>query len=213
MSNPTIPPEVMKSIEVAMDGSYSDGCDCFDCRKIRNTLIAALPHLRRAILAEAVPFMEHRSGCNRRNQAVWDEADAAPALRPPPDGERPVPPLRGRLGADGLSQEQLDWTEALAAKREAVERVTTRHAEELEALVPLTRELARKAGAQGITVGDVRLRAQREGLLPQHPSGRQLSWLTGLPKAAGLVATDRRRLSPLPHSRNNHVVYVLPEAA
>lgn len=102
---------------------------------------------------------------------------------------------------------------AFAAKEAAIAQVTARHADELDALVPLILELARKAGAHGVTVGDVRLRAQREGLLPQHPSGRQLSWLTGLPKRAGLVATDRRRLSPLPHSRNNHVVYVLPEAA
>lgn len=102
---------------------------------------------------------------------------------------------------------------AAVAKREAIERVTARHADELDALVPLMRELAERAGPDGITVGDVRLRAQRDGLLPQHPSGRQLSWLTGLPKRAGLVPTGRRRLSPLPHSRNSHVVYVLPEGA
>lgn len=101
---------------------------------------------------------------------------------------------------------------AEVAKRAAIQRVTAGHAEELDALVPLTLELARKAGDYGVTVGDVRLRAQRDGLLPQHPNGRQLSWLTGLPKRAGLVATDRRRLSPLPHSRNSHVVYLLPEA-
>jgi hypothetical protein len=97
------------------------------------------------------------------------------------------------------------------AKAEAQQRAIGNHEASLERLVPLAKELAERAGAHGVTVGDIRLRAQREGLLPQAPEGRALSYLAGLPRRAGLIATGRRRMSPLPRSRNDHMIHVLPK--
>lgn len=91
-------------------------------------------------------------------------------------------------------------------------RVTlaAQHQADIERLRPIVMELAHRAGSAGITAGDIRMVAERRGLL-EHGHGRSLSWLTSLPKACGLVSTGKRRMSPIPRSRNDHVIYVLPE--
>lgn len=102
----------------------------------------------------------------------------------------------------------------LMASRKAAEekrvKLAADHASDIERLRPVVIELAHRAKEAGITAGDIRLVAERRGLL-ERGEGRSLSWLTNLPKACGLVSTGRRRMSPLPRSRNDHVIYVLPE--
>lgn len=90
------------------------------------------------------------------------------------------------------------------------QRAASRHGAEIQALIPLARNLAWKAGRDGVTVGDIRLYAEQQGLLAPG-SGRQLSWLFAVPKAAGLFPTDRHRLCPQPKSRNLHRIYVCQE--
>lgn len=89
-------------------------------------------------------------------------------------------------------------------------KLATDHSADIERLKPLVIELAHRTGAAGITAGDIRMVAERRGLL-ERGSGRSLSWLTILPRACGLVNTGRRRMSPLLRSRNDHVIYCLPE--
>lgn len=95
MSNPTIPPEAVIAAYNAPSCGGSPGstarngvCGEYGCEAcLKAILAAAYPHLRRAILAEVVPFMEHRPDCNRRNQAGWDEAEAALADCPDDPGK------------------------------------------------------------------------------------------------------------------------------
>lgn len=96
------------------------------------------------------------------------------------------------------------------AKRHHKHRSASRHGAEIQALIPLAQNLAWKAGRDGVTVGDIRLYAERQGLLLPG-SGRRLSWLCAVPKAAGLFPTTRRRLCPQPKTRNDQVVYVCQE--
>jgi hypothetical protein len=95
-------------------------------------------------------------------------------------------------------------------KRTIRERAAKTHRAAMEQLVPVALEVALRAGPQGCTVGDIRLLAQRRGLIPQIGEGRQLSYLAALPKQAGLVSTGDRRMSPIPRSRNDLVVYLHP---
>ena len=96
-------------------------------------------------------------------------------------------------------------------KRVAREVAGRGHEADLEALVPIALELAEKAGPEGIIAGDVRLVAERRGLIGKSPNQRTLSWLTWIGKKAGLHNTGRRRLSTI--GRNDHVIYVLPRYA
>jgi hypothetical protein len=88
----------------------------------------------------------------------------------------------------------------------------SKRAAEIARLVPLAQELAREKGAYGTTVGEIRWEAIKRGLLPLKGTGRELSWLVGVPRAAGLVKTDRRRLSPLAATRNLNTVWTYPGA-
>jgi len=85
-----------------------------------------------------------------------------------------------------------------------------KHAAEIERLAPLARDLALRAGPEGITVDSIRIAAGME----LAGRGREYSWLVAVPKAAGLVATDRTRRSVLmsTHARRQ-VVHVHPEWA
>ena len=67
-----------------------------------------------------------------------------------------------------------------AAVALAQQRATGKHRAEIQRLVPLAQALARKAGPDGITVGSIRLAAGIE-----KGQGRALSWLCGVPRAAG----------------------------
>jgi len=84
----------------------------------------------------------------------------------------------------------------------------------LETLVPLARELARKSGAHGVTVSDVRITAVNRGLMTDEESRTRGSALGQLMKMAGLVETPEFRRSSIGRSHsNNHRVWVAPEFA
>ena len=107
-----------------------------------------------------------------------------------------------------------DAIESERRKRDGQARSASRHAAEIAALAPIARELALRAGADGITAANVRLAGQHCGILTGAETGRQLSYLSSVMRAAGLVPTGRRRNSPIPQSNaNSHVVYVAPEYA
>ena len=89
-----------------------------------------------------------------------------------------------------------------------VSRHEAKHARDIARLVPLMTELAVRAGPDGVCVGDLRLVAERRGLIEPAPKDRRLSWLCKVPQAAGLIPTNRRRLCVQRRSRNSHVVYV-----
>src|SRR4051812_42583751 len=78
---------------------------------------------------------------------------------------------------------------ALTLGQQSVTRAASRHNREIEQLVPLARKLARQAGSSGVTVADLRLHAEEHGLLRNQESGRRLSYLGAVMKAAGLVNT------------------------
>ena len=88
-------------------------------------------------------------------------------------------------------------------RREAVER-----------LIPLAQDLAQKAGPAGITVADLRLYAVQRGILTGQETGRQLSYLGAVLKAAGLAKTGGYRRSVIEQSHGNlHAVHVAPQYA
>lgn len=84
------------------------------------------------------------------------------------------------------------------------------HQAQIAALVPLAQELAR-ARPRGVTVSDLRHEAVRRGLLPATATGRALSFLGYVFKAAQLVATDDFRRSDVGASHGNlHRVFRAP---
>jgi hypothetical protein len=83
-----------------------------------------------------------------------------------------------------------------------------------KSLVAIAQELARKAGAQGVTMCDVRIYAEQRGLLTGQEHDRSLSWLHGIPRMAGLVTSGRVRPSTLPRAHGNYQrVWILPAFA
>lgn len=88
------------------------------------------------------------------------------------------------------AQLAIDWN------RETDER-------DLERLVPLARDLAEKAGREGVTVENVRRAAVSRGLLTGEEQGRALSYLGGLMKRAGLVSTGQYRRSGIGKAHGN----------
>lgn len=81
-------------------------------------------------------------------------------------------------------------------------------------LILMARELARKAGQDGVTMADVRIYAEQRGILTGHEAGRSLSWLSSIPKKAGLRATGKLRPSTRPKAHGNYQrVWTLPEFA
>lgn len=96
------------------------------------------------------------------------------------------------------------WAESGAAEHEA----------EIQLLIPIAQRLAREAGAEGVTVADVREVALKQWIIPPLGEGRSLSYLGALMKRAGLVATDRVRRSHIEGSHGNrNTVFVAPEYA
>lgn len=89
---------------------------------------------------------------------------------------------------------------------QARDRTARRHSRQVERLIPLAQELALKAGAFGVTWGDIRLVAEQRGLLLPGPPPH---WGGAVPRAAGLVSTGRRRLCVQSRTRNDQVIYVL----
>lgn len=96
----------------------------------------------------------------------------------------------------------------------ARDRAASRHTAEIAALVPIALELARKAGAHGVTVADVRLTAVQRGILTGQETGRALSYLGKVMEAAGLERTGRYRRSHLISSHGNlQAEWRVPERA
>lgn len=84
------------------------------------------------------------------------------------------------------------------------------HASEIAALTPVALELARRARPEGVTVADLRAEATRRGLLTGEESGRRLSYLGVVMKAAGLHPTGRFVRSSIDRSHGNlHQVWTL----
>jgi hypothetical protein len=93
----------------------------------------------------------------------------------------------------------------------ALAETAAKHATDIAALVPLARELAHRAGPDGITVSDLRLYAVQRGLLTGTETGRRLSYLGAVLKAAGLIPTGGYRRSAVGKSHGNlHRVYRAP---
>lgn len=100
---------------------------------------------------------------------------------------------------------------AFVLAKEGKRRAASRHEAEIVALVPLAQRLAQKAGRAGVTVGNLRVAANLGTGTGQERRG--YSWLAVVLRRAGLVNTHARRMSPLPGTRNDNDVYVLPEFA
>lgn len=92
---------------------------------------------------------------------------------------------------------------ALQLGRRQLSRTASKHKRDIERLVPLARELAAKAGAAGVTVTDLRLYAEQRGVLTGQESGRRLSYLGAVMKAAGLVNTSEHRRSFIVRTHGN----------
>lgn len=89
-----------------------------------------------------------------------------------------------------------------------------KRAPEIQRLVPITVELAKKAARSGITVADIRLAAVQRGILTGAEKGRELSYLNAVPRAAGLHNTRQYRRSVIDKAHGNlNVVWLLPEYA
>lgn len=92
------------------------------------------------------------------------------------------------------------------------EQAASEHEDELRLLIPIAQRLAADAGAEGVTVADVREEAARKGIIPALGKGRSLAYLGALMRRAGLVATDRTRRSHIEGSNGNRqTVHIAPE--
>ena len=93
--------------------------------------------------------------------------------------------------------------------------------EPFDALVKIAADLATNGGYHGATVGEAVYEYERNGrrvggvsMEDKAKEQRQTSWLPRVMKAAGLVATDRVRPSPVErHHKHRHSVWVLPAFA
>lgn len=93
-------------------------------------------------------------------------------------------------------------------------RVPAHRREAIDRLIPLARELAVKAGPDGVTVADLRLYAVQRGVLSGQETGRQLSYLGAVLTLAGLAKSERFRRSVIEQSHGNlHRVFLAPEYA
>lgn len=107
-----------------------------------------------------------------------------------------------------------------SARDLALHRAIQKHGPAYLLVVGLARSLAFTAGRDGITVADLREAALKNlntlpelaKALPEKGRGRELAWLGGVLKAAGLRATDRMRRSHIPGTHGNrNVVYLHPD--
>lgn len=90
-------------------------------------------------------------------------------------------------------------------------------ARDVERLIPIMLDLAERAGPfdpktkkGGVTVCNLRHAAVRAGVLTGGETGRTLSYLRQVPIKAKLHATGFYRMSDIPKSRNQNMVYELP---
>jgi len=71
------------------------------------------------------------------------------------------------------------------------------------ALVEIAKELA-ETQIYGVTVEEIRFEAERRGILTGNEQGRELSYLSSIPKAAGLHVSGERVRSSRPSSHGNY---------
>lgn len=93
--------------------------------------------------------------------------------------------------------------ESLQLGFESLERAAASKQVQIARLVPLARKLAWVCGSEGVTVCELRQAAVSAGVLSGRESGRQLSFLGAVCKAAGLRATGEYRRSTIPQSHGN----------
>ena len=107
----------------------------------------------------------------------------------------------------------LDFTQRQPdGARVARDRASAPHQRDIERLIPVAQELARKAGRSGLIMASLRMVAVQRGYLTGAEQGRALSWLGAVMKAAGLRATGLFRRSHIARSRGiPQVVWVDPE--
>ena len=74
------------------------------------------------------------------------------------------------------------------------------------ALVEIAKELASSSPFTtiGLTVEDIREEAEKRGILTGDEQGRELSYLSSIPKAAGLHVSGERVRSSRPSSHGNY---------
>lgn len=112
---------------------------------------------------------------------------------------------------DFTTQADLFSAAAVAEGKAALARTASKHEADIVRLIPLAVELATKAGADGVTVADLRTFAVQRQLLTGGESGRQLSYLGVVMRRAGLTATDRTRRSHIKATHGiRNVVWVKP---
>jgi hypothetical protein len=98
----------------------------------------------------------------------------------------------------------LDRPDPASSKPGWAEGYTPRErAADIDRLVPLARELAKKAGTKGITVSNLRLAAVSRGLLTGQETGRRLSFLGTVMRRAGLNKAGGWRRSDVEQSHGN----------
>lgn len=100
---------------------------------------------------------------------------------------------------DSVGTESLPlFATAQTLGQEGIERARRAHPAEFQRCVGIAKELAKKDTGRGVTVEDVRRAA---GLLTS--TGRDLAWLGGVLRAAGLQPTKEYRRSELPCTHGN----------
>jgi hypothetical protein len=92
---------------------------------------------------------------------------------------------------------------AIQVGLDARDAAAARHADKIAALVPIAHELAEKVGVHGITVSDIRIVAVQRGILSGQEKGRDLSYLSAVPPAAGLEPTGEYRRSVIVKTHGN----------
>lgn len=116
--------------------------------------------------------------------------------------------IGARVGAD----EEIGGLFAQPELPNWAEEYTPAHRKrDIQRLIPLARELATKAGPAGITVSNLRFVAVSRGLLTGEETGRRLSFLGSVMKAAGLENTGIYRRSDITKAHGNlNAIHVLP---
>lgn len=72
------------------------------------------------------------------------------------------------------------------------------------ALVAIARMLATQQPSIGVTVEEIRREAEHQGILTGNEQGRELSYLSSIPKVAGLHASGERVRSSRPRAHGNY---------
>jgi hypothetical protein len=85
----------------------------------------------------------------------------------------------------------------------ALERAASHREHDIARLIPVAKELAERAGPDGLTVSDLRIVAVQRGILTGEESGRTLSYLPVVMRRAGLECSSEVRRSHIPRTHGN----------